>query len=54
MKEARLHLRLDPDLLRRVKVYSRQKKITLTSLVEQQLKKLLEEEERREFEVEQA
>lgn len=54
MKEARLHLRLDPDLLARVKVYSRRKKITLTSLVEQQLTKLLEEEERREFEAEQA
>jgi len=54
VKEARLHLRLDEDVVKGIRAYAARRKVTLTSLVEHYFKTLLEEDGRKVFDAEQA
>lgn len=44
MKEGRLHLRLDPQMLKQMKVYSKRRGTNLTALVTKHFQELLEAE----------
>jgi len=46
MKEARLHLRLDKDLLAAVKVIAAKRGVTVTLLVDQYFRHIVDEEAR--------
>lgn len=43
-KEGRLHIRVDEDLLRRVKKYAKKNGVTLTDIVEARFRELLSAE----------
>lgn len=52
MKEGRLHLRLDQKLVEDIKAYAQRHHVTVASLVERFLYKLLEHEKQREVDIE--
>lgn len=51
MKESRLNIRLDSVILEKMKIYCKDKHVTMTALVEQYFIRLLAQEEKTETEI---